>query len=291
MNIIGQVCPKCKRSDGLGSPYRTVDGYWQRTCHGLNRDEHLGARCHFNADTGEVYTVTDGVTGRIMAAREGGEPVPVRGFHPDFLADTCGITSISSRQIELYFADVMKGLATWSREMEEEGFLVTMFPIHRGPRVVGLQFRALRPHEDRPHDAHQIRVYGQAEGLFVPYWVGRNPSAVVIFEGPWDAVAAVHEAEMFNRPDLFSVATLSAGVAATTIQSTLEAIFPGVPRFSVFDQDPAGVLARLATKEIAKPLLVTAAGDGKDYRELTPELRFERLATIVDRELKVMGLA
>ncbi len=225
MNNIGQVCPKCKRSDALGSRYRGINGCWQRTCHGQNRDAHLGVRCHFNADTGEVFTVTDGVTGRIMAAREAGEPVPFRGFAQDFLADICGITAISSRTVEIYFADVMPELVPWTRELKEAGFLITMFPIHRGPRVVGLQFRALRPLEDQPHDTHQIRAFGQAEGLFIPYFVGKNPSAVVVFEGPWDAVAATCEAEIYGRTDIFSVAVLSAGVSASTIKSTLDAIF------------------------------------------------------------------
>jgi len=289
MNNIGQVCPKCKRSDALGSRYRGINGCWQRTCHGLNRDAHLGVRCHFNADTGEVFVITDGITGRIMAAREAGEPVPIRGYLPSFLSGTCGITAISSRKVELHFADVMPELVPWARELEEAGFLISMFPIHRGPRVVGVQFRALRPHEDQPHDAHQIRVFGQAEGLFVPYFVGRCPITVVIFEGPWDAVAAMHEAEMFNRPDIFFVAVLSAGVTAATITSTLDAIFPGVPRFSVYDQDPAGIFARMATMAVAKPILINGAGMGKDYRDLVPEARFERLAEIIERELQVLG--
>ncbi len=44
----------------------------------------------------------------------------------------------------------------------------------------------------------------------------------------------------------------------------------------------------MATLKVAKPILITGAGDGKDYRDLVPELRFERLVDIVERELKAL---
>ena len=151
---------------------------------------------------------------------------------------------------------------------------------------MGLQYRALRPGQDRFEDVHQIRVFGESEGLFLPYFIGRNPLAVVIHEGPWGAVAATNDALKFQNSDILSVATLSAGVSASTIKSTLDAVFPGVPRFSLFDQDPAGIFARMATMSVAKPILVNGAGDGKDYPDLIRDVRFERLVEIVARELK-----
>jgi len=290
MNIIGLVCPKCKRSDALGRRYRGAGGRWQQTCHGIKREGHWGFNLHFNPDTGEVLTATDGIHARIIAAMEDGEAVPLRGFEGEFLADTCGITALSATKMDAHFGGVMPQIVVWGREMEESGFLVAQFPIHRGPHVIGVQLRALRPHEDQPHDRHQIRMFGQANGLFIPHFIGQNPSAVVIFEGPWDAVAATFEADLFQRKDIFSVAILSAEVTAATIKSTLDMIFPGIPRFSHFDQDVAGIAARMATMSVAQPILITGAGPGKDYRDLIPEIRFERLVEIVRRELMALGL-
>jgi len=130
---------------------------------------------------------------------------------------------------------------------------------------------------------------GETEGLFVPPFKGRNPVAIIITEGPWDAVAIHSDALVYGNRDIFAVAALNAGVKATTIQSTLDLIFPGVPRFSVFDQDTAGVTARATTGSVATPLLVTGAGDGKDYRELDSEFRFERLVDLVRLAIKAGG--
>jgi hypothetical protein len=138
-------------------------------------------------------------------------------------------------------------------------------------------------------DKH-IRTLGNADGLFVPSYTEWLASAVIIHEGLWGAVAAMADALEYQCKDIFHVAVMSANVKANTIADTLDLIFPGIPRFTLFDQDPAGVAARLATLHVAKPILVTGAGHGKDYRDLIPEVRFERLADTVMRELKVLGL-
>ena len=288
-SIIDNVCPLCKRSDALGRRYKGMHGNPQQTCHGLGRLEHPGRMLHFNPETGEVLTATDGIHARILAMQEAGEAVPLRGFPGRFLAETFGITVISANKLDTHTASLMPSLGTWARDMEAEGYLISQSPILWGSYVIGSQFRAFRAEEDRATDQHHIRVFGQSEGLFIPYFIGQNPSAVVIHEGPWGAVAATYEAIIYGNTEIFSVATLSASVSAATIQSTLDAIFPGVPRFSLFDQDAAGIAARMATMSVAKPILITGAGPGKDYRDLIPELRFERLMDIIERELKVMG--
>jgi len=288
MQSIELYCPACKRNDALGRSWLTGDGQEARTCHGLNRKEHLACCFHFYVLTGMKLTVADGVSAKIFAAMEVGQPVPLRGFPAEYLANYCGITVISAKNMDVIFAMVMPQLGSWAREIEQEGFLICQLPIHRGPLLVGLQFRAFRPCEDRTTDQHQIRVFGKSDGLFIPHYIGQNPSAVVIHEGPWGAVAAAHEASIYGNTDLFSVATISAGVSAVTIKSTLDAIFPGVPRFSVFDQDDAGIAARMATMGVAKPILINGAGPGKDYRDLIAEVRFERLVGIIERELKVI---
>ncbi|MEI7781576.1 MAG: hypothetical protein WCJ18_06580 [Planctomycetota bacterium] len=128
--------------------------------------------------------------------------------------------------------------------------------------------------------------FGVADGLFLPSWTGLNLSALILHEGPWGAVAANYDAFEYGNRDIFSVAVLSANVRTETIASTLDLIFPGVPRFSIFDQDPAGVALRARTLDIAKPITIPGAGHGVDYRDLCPEVRFERLVNIIVRELK-----
>lgn len=127
---------------------------------------------------------------------------------------------------------------------------------------------------------------GHADGLFVPSYVGLHPSAVIVGEGPWTSIALTWDAWSYGNRDLVSVGTLSAHVRPETIATTLDLLFPGVPRFSIFDQDPAGISLRERTLHIAKPITVSGAGSGHDYRDLIPEARFERLVEVVLRELK-----
>ena len=55
---------------------------------------------------------------------------------------------------------------------------------------------------------------------------------------------------------------------------------------SVTDQDRAGIKLREKTLKIAKPITISGAGPGKDYRDLISGLRFERLSEIIRAELK-----
>lgn len=128
--------------------------------------------------------------------------------------------------------------------------------------------------------------FGHADGLFVPSYVGLHPSAVIIGEGPWTSIALTWDAWEYGNRDLVSVAVLSAQVRPETILKTVELLFPGVPRFSIFDQDPAGIRLRERTLDIAKPITIPGAGFGRDYRDLIPEVRFERLVEVVLRELR-----
>jgi hypothetical protein len=258
-------------------------------CHGLNREEHLGHTCLFDADSGEPLSVLGGVAACIAALEESGLECDFRGFPAWFLACYCGITLIQAKELDRHTASMMPTLGMWGREMEHDGWLISQLPIYFGPRPVGMQFRAFHPDTSRPEEDHHIRVFGSAEGLYLPGFIGLNPKAVVIHEGPWGAVAANHDAMAFQDEDVFSVSTLSASVSAFTIKTTLDAIFPGIPRFSLFDQDPAGIFARMATAEVAKPILINGAGPGKDYRELRPSVRFERLSEIIRAELKALG--
>lgn len=127
---------------------------------------------------------------------------------------------------------------------------------------------------------------GHADGLFVPSYTSLHPSAVIVGEGPWTSIALTWDAWDYGNRDFVSVSVLSAHVRPVTIARTLDLLFPGVPRFSIFDQNLAGIRLRERTLDIAKPITVSGAGSGNDYRDLIPGIRFERLVEVVLRELK-----
>ena len=164
-----------------------------------------------------------------------------------------------------------------------------MLPVMSGPDIVGIQFRAFnRKTGDGPSSGEHIRAYGAADALYIPVNVGVRPSAIVCHEGPWGAIAANHDALEYVNSELLSVATLSANVRPETIRVTLDLLFPGVPLFSFFDQDPAGIHARAKAQHVLKPISITGAGSGKDYRDLDPTFRFEQLCEAVRKELKLL---
>ncbi len=213
----------------------------------------------------------------------------LRGFPGEFLFRKCGVSVVTTADI----AEVMPdnhGLWNWAQRLEQADHVITELAIQRGSDHVGAQLRGfprmggnVQPLPDL------IRTIGSAEGLYIPPCTGVLPSVVVIHEGAWGAIAATWDAEEYQSQEIFSVAALSASTRPETIQSTLSLIFPGVPRFSVFDQDPAGIKLREKTLDIAKPITISGAGQGKDYRDLIPGLRFERLSEIVRAELKLLG--
>jgi len=282
-------CPKCHRSDALGSVWYNSLGRPCRTCHGLGR-EHPGYKVHFDYETGEVIQPREGTHARLLNLLAAGTPMPFRGFPAAFLQAEFGVTGIYAAELEANCHSTLPALGSWARDLERQHLPICMVPITSGPRLVGVQLRPLPVGEFRRVEAvKDFRTVGETEGLLIPRYTGLNPSAVVVHEGPWGAISCHADAQSYRNTDIFSVAVLNASVKATTIKTTLDLVFPGVPRLSLFDQDPAGVAARMATAGVAKPILVTGAGPGKDYRDLVPELRFERLIDVVVRELKQMG--
>lgn len=286
------LCPLCHRGDALGKPWiHSISGYEFQTCFGLNRPEHSGQRHYFRVDTGEPITVRDGTHLSLIGLLERGRPyeAELRGFPGDFLFHKCGVSVLTTVDI----AEVMPdnhGLWSWARGIEQAGLVITMLAIQRGADHVGAQLRGFHRRGGSAQPLPDlIRTLGSAEGIYTPSFTRILPSAIVAHEGAWGAIAATWDAEEYQSQEIFSVAALSASTRPETIQSTLGLIFPGVPRFSVFDQDPAGIKLRERTLEIAKPITISGAGQGKDYRDLIPGLRFERLSEIVRAELKLLG--
>jgi hypothetical protein len=281
-------CPACRRNDALWKPWiHQVDGLEYQTCFGLNRLEHLGKKYTFRTDTGEPLEIRNSAHSNMLSLMRRGKALEcdVRGFPGDFLFKTCGVRLINRDDIGAVFPD-NTALWMWAYGAQVHYF-ITMVSIQRGSDIVGFQLRAFPlKRGDCPITPDTVRTIGSAEGLYIPPFIGVLPSAVVIHEGIWGAVAAMWDAYEYQSDEIFSVAVLSASTKPETIHSTLELIFPGVPRFSVFDQDTAGIKLREKTLIIAKPITVNGAGPGKDYRDLIPGLRFERLSEIIRVELK-----
>ncbi len=285
-------CPKCNGPVPPGNQW--VDsrtGERMGTCFKQNRPEHPGENCYFHLDTGEVQKGPSGAYSSIQVLKQFGREFrrSVRGFDGSFLSRVCGITLVNRNDIGKAIPDNLP-LWKWADSVQV-GYrcFITMIAIQRGSDLVGFQLRAFTlKHGDGPISPDSVRTVGSAEGLYIPPFTGALPSAVVIHEGAWGAIAGMSDAHDYQSHEIFSVAVLSASVKPETIKITLDLIFPGVPRFSVFDQDQAGIKLREKTLHIAKPITINGAGPGKDYRDLNSDFRFERLSEIIRGELKVL---
>jgi hypothetical protein len=261
------------------------------TCFKLNRPGHPGENCYFRLNTGEVIEGPSGANAPLQFLKQFGREFrrSIRGFEGPFLSIVCGITLINRDDIGKALPD---NLSLWKwADFVQVGYrcFITMVAIQRGSDLVGFQLRAFPlKHGDGPITPDSVRTVGSADGLYIPPYTGVLPSAVVIHEGAWGAIAGMSDAHDYQSHEIFSVAVLSASVKPETIKTTLDLIFPGVPRFSVFDQDQAGIKLREKTLHIAKPITINGAGPGKDYRDLNSDFRFERLSEIIRAELKVL---
>ena len=283
-------CPACQRNDALGAPWiHQVNGLEYRTCFGANRPEHLWRKHIFRTDNAEPLEIRNGAHSRMVSLMCLGESFkrPVRGFAGDFLSRKCGVSLVTRNDIGKALPD-NTALWMWADfvQVTHRSF-ITMTAIQRGSDVVGFQLRAFpMKRGDGSITPDSIRTVGSAEGLYIPPYKGVLPSALVLHEGVWGAITAMWDAYEYQSDEIFSVAVLSASIRPETIQNTLNLIFPGVPKFSVFDQDQAGIKLRERTLDIAKPITINGAGPGKDYRDLYSDLRFERLSEIIRGELK-----
>ena len=284
---ITDACPACGRGDSLGKPYVGFDGRYYKTCFGLNRPQHPGRKFTYDVETGQELQSKTPASSRFNELFSMGKPVSIRDFQADYLYERCQVIRVLAKDIgNVFGAD--GGYCSWANGHEAEGWIIAALPFYAGVDVVGMQLRAFNPKtSDGPNTHEFIRNVGQ-EGIYVPGFKGSNPVAVVIHEGPWGAIAANHDAHEYPNHDLISVAAASAHTKPRTIRETMDAIFPGVPRFALFDQDSAGIHAREALKGIAQPILITGAGEGKDYRDLDPALRFERLVDVIKLLLSQM---
>jgi len=254
----------------------------------MNRQGHLGRVYHFLAESGDPLHASDPTEARLFLLLASGVPAGIRGIPAAFLQKACQISVIAPAALERICAASDPMLGQWGREVASRHRVITQLPITRGAATIGLQLRGMRLSGNAADHAKEIRTLGRGDGLFIPSYRGWNPAAVVIHEGPWGAACAMWDARNYGSRDIFSVAILHAGIPAFVVQDTLDLIFPGVPCFSLMDQDPAGVAARAALLSVAKPILITGAGPGKDYRDLIEEVRFERLSEILRAELRKM---
>jgi len=281
-------CPGCGRSDAVGNIWHHPNGHDYFTCHGLNRDGHPGVSFHFDAETLAPLRVRDRHEAPLLTLISGGEPSSFRGYPAEFLHARCLVSAVSAKHIDRCMP-LHPELGVWARQRESDGEIISILPVMNGPEFVGIQFRAFsRKTGDGASDGDHIRMHGEADAIYIPVIAGVRPSAVVVHEGPWGAIAANHDACGYGNSEVISIATLSANVRPETIRITLDLLFPGVPRFSLFDQDPAGIRARARAQHVLKPISITGAGPGKDYRDLDQDFRFEQLCESVRKELKLL---
>lgn len=263
------------------------DGRRYQTCFGLNRPEHACRKFIFDVETREEFQSKSPAIFRFEEIFQSGVPVSIRDIPADYLYERCQVVQIRSKDI----GDVLVkegGYFDWAVGHELEERIITALPFHDGADVCGLQLRAFNPKTgDGPSDHDYIRNIGQ-EGIYTPNMKASNPDFIVIHEGPWGAIAANYDAYEYGNHGLVSVAMASARTTPKKIQRTLDVIYPGVPRFAFLDQDQAGIAARKDIGGVAKLIMVSGAGDGKDYRDLIPDLRFEALADSVMRAFKEM---
>jgi len=264
------------------------DGRRLQTCFGLNRPEHACRKFIFDVETREEFQSKSPAIFRFAEIFQFGVPISIRGIPADYLYERCQVVHIRSKHI----GDVLAkegGYFDWAAEQEFDGRIITALPFHNGADVCGLQLRAFNPKTgDGPSDHAYIRNIGQ-EGIYTPNVKASNPDFIVVHEGPWGAIAANYDAHEYDNHSLVSVALASVRTTPKKLTRTLDIIYPGVPRFALLDQDPAGISARESIGGVAKLILVSGAGEGKDYRDLLPELRFEALADSVMRAFKEMA--
>jgi hypothetical protein len=254
----------------------------------LNRDGHPGVPCHFDAETLEPLAIRDRYQAPLLALISEGESISHRGFPEEFLCQKALVSAVTASRIDRLLP-LQPEFGIWARQRESEGDVISMLPAMSGPDMVGVQFRAFdRKIGDGPSDGDHIRMYGEADAIYIPASTGVRPSALVCHEGPWGAIAANYDALEYGNSELLSVSTLSANVRPETICTTLDLQFPGVPRFSFFDQDTAGIHARAKAQPVMKPISILGAGSGKDYRDLEPAFRFEQMCEAVRKELKLL---
>lgn len=282
---LGDVCPSCGRGDALGKVWVGPDGTNYQTCFGTNRPEHPGRKFTFEAETLLERQFASPSAFRFEEIFQNGEPISIRDVPADFLFKRCQVVHIRAKNIgDIFGTD--GGYFDWATRHELEGRVITALPFHDGADVCGLQLRAFNAATgDGPSDHDYIRNIG-LEGIYTPNVKASNPDFIVIHEGPWGAIAANYDAYEYGNHGLVSVAMASARTSPKKIQKTLDVRYPGVPCFAFLDQDPAGISARKYIGGIAKLILVTGAGAGKDYRYLEPALRFEALADSVMRAFK-----
>ena len=283
-------CPICRAPVAPGNTWvHSRSGEVMGTCFKMNQPQHPGRKCHFILSTGDVHSPLGGRHFEISELATYGQQLyrTVRGFDGKFLSRICGLSLINRDSIAKALPENL-AIWKWADTVQVYGrCFITMLPIYRGANVVGQQLRAFPlKRGNAPITQDSVRTIGSSEGLYIPPFEASQPSALVVHEGAWGAIAGMHDSWEYQSDEIFHVAVLSANVNPETITQTLDVIFPSVPRFSLFDQDRAGIKLREKTLKIAKPITICGAGPGKDYHDLFSGLRFERLSEIIRAELK-----
>lgn len=281
MTEVGIICPKCSNQ---AHKWRKENGELMGTCHHLNQDSHLGRRYTWCITTGEAIYPRDPLQAKFLDVFQCGEPHDMRGFDGEFLYEKCGVISVKSQDIGNIFGDEY-GIFKWAVDREDSGCFVSVLALKNGKGICGLQFRAF---EVRSGDAHggaeNTRTIGK-DGIYVPPMAGKNFEATVVHEGPWGAIAQIWDARKYGASNIGALAVASASTSTHVLNDVATNLVPGIPLFFMSDNDEAGWAQRYRAKDIGILITLPPVGDGKDYKDLPSEFRYEELAKLVYRFL------
>lgn len=280
------ICPVCHTEDAV----RTKDAP------AFYRDGHLVARCfhgnsHPNGGPVDFILETGEVCGRVelthaeslyLAARQG----TTRGFGAPFLAK-CGIYAITAEDVAA--SSSLIPTEKWMRTWQAQEVPVIVAPLYKGAQLSGLEVRAMqeatsvRPGEAAPKTQEKRKTVGEG-GIYVAN-PGVQPTAVLAFAGLFDAVTAAWDAFQEGSFERYAFVAYSDGTNANLLRDTLEALFPGVPRLIVSDQDPSGQKTRSKFAKAGTLAILPGAGLAKDYRDAEPKKRWAALMDGVERAM------
>ena len=273
------ACPLCGQEDAVRCREDArfyVDGQLTAVCfHG-----HEGrGPAHFLAETGELLRTVPLEPYELLY--RSAEADGARGFGAAFLAEHCGIYVLTRESLQ------RSGVAfpserDWLRAEAQDGAL-TVAPLYRGARMVGLQARIVE-RRDIGKVTKWTRVVGGQDGVYIAN-PRVQPVAVVVLEGVWDVVAAAWDALQAGEPHRYAWMAIAAGTNLDLIRETLQAHFPGVPVLVVTDQDAAGKGPRAKLARLGTLAILPGQGLAKDYREANPKTRWEALLAGIERAM------
>lgn len=296
------TCPICASDDVIcsGHPRYFVDGRATAMCpHGEAhaRAGYSARPVQFFAETAELLEVVQANPCEVIHAA--GIPMGVqeegREFSAPFLDEFCGVRGLTKSLACMLAVDpdlcAVLPKPKMLDESEKEGWPILLTPLFGPSGLTGVEMRYFCPQPNfRPGDSplrgpgRVIKIIGH-RGVYItdPY---SSPRAVVLFEGPWDAIAGRYDA-FHGQNGEFVFAAISANTSAKLVRDTLKHYFPQIPVVGILDRDRPGVQAMARLRRHFPTAVLSGLNDEngkgpKDYREADPCRRWDALLMAVE---------